>query len=48
MMPNNDYNLPLEMTVDFWVGGNLANESDGWRWIDDAAVDMGTPFWAVR
>lgn len=37
-----------QLTVDFWVGGNLANESDGWRWIDDTPVNMGTPFWAVR
>ncbi|XP_050689321.1 uncharacterized protein LOC126981805 isoform X2 [Eriocheir sinensis] len=37
-----------QLTVDFWVGGSLANETEGWRWTTGAPVEMGTPYWAVR
>ncbi|XP_045137044.1 vitellogenin receptor-like isoform X2 [Portunus trituberculatus] len=37
-----------QLTVDFWVGGSLANETEGWRWIDDSSLELGTPYWAVR
>ncbi|XP_037774763.1 uncharacterized protein LOC119571600 [Penaeus monodon] len=33
---------------DFWVGGNLKNETAGWTWIDGAPMEMGTPFWTLR
>ncbi|ROT82765.1 C type lectin containing domain protein [Penaeus vannamei] len=33
---------------DFWVGGNLRNETAGWTWIDGTPMELGTPFWTLR
>jgi len=38
----------VQLTSDFWVGGRYLNETYGWSWVDDAPMDLGTPFWAVR
>ncbi|XP_071535488.1 uncharacterized protein [Panulirus ornatus] len=37
-----------QMTNDFWVGGRFLNQSTGWTWTDEAPMDLGSPFWAVR
>ncbi|XP_042233261.1 uncharacterized protein LOC121873667 isoform X2 [Homarus americanus] len=37
-----------QMTADFWVGGRMVDESQGWTWIDSVPMELGSPFWAVR
>ncbi|ROT69625.1 C type lectin containing domain protein [Penaeus vannamei] len=36
------------MVTDFWLGGFLRNQTEGWTWLDDAPVELGSPFWALR
>jgi len=36
------------ITADFWIGGNLKNETVGWEWVDHVPMEMGTPYWALR
>ncbi|XP_042863984.1 uncharacterized protein LOC122248189 [Penaeus japonicus] len=33
---------------DFWVGGHLRNETEGWTWVDNVPMELGTPFWSLR
>ncbi|XP_064095610.1 uncharacterized protein LOC135207707 isoform X1 [Macrobrachium nipponense] len=37
-----------EITSDFWIGGTMENEEQGWTWIDGASIHKGSPFWATR
>ncbi|XP_066976528.1 C-type lectin domain family 17, member A-like [Macrobrachium rosenbergii] len=30
-----------------WIGGSDAAAEGDWRWIDNSAVKMGTPFWGT-
>ncbi|ROT69623.1 C type lectin containing domain protein [Penaeus vannamei] len=36
------------ITTDFWVGGSLRNETEGWSWVDGAHMELGTPYWTIR
>ncbi|XP_042863972.1 uncharacterized protein LOC122248182 isoform X2 [Penaeus japonicus] len=38
----------IDMVTDFWLGGYMENETIGWTWVNDAPVELGTPFWALR
>nr|XP_053647923.1 uncharacterized protein LOC128699326 [Cherax quadricarinatus]XP_053647924.1 uncharacterized protein LOC128699326 [Cherax quadricarinatus] len=36
------------MTTDFWVGGRYLSTSDGWTWLGNTPMDLGSPYWALR
>ncbi|XP_071535103.1 uncharacterized protein [Panulirus ornatus] len=37
-----------QITSDFWIGGRLLNNSQGWTWNNGKLMEMGAPYWAVR
>ncbi|XP_066946203.1 uncharacterized protein [Macrobrachium rosenbergii] len=37
-----------EITSDFWIGGTMENEEEGWTWMDGTPIHKGSPFWATR
>ncbi|XP_042224028.1 uncharacterized protein LOC121867945 [Homarus americanus] len=37
-----------QLTTDFWLGGRQMEKGQGWTWIDDSAMVLGSPYWAVR
>ncbi|XP_063586529.1 uncharacterized protein LOC134763998 [Penaeus indicus] len=42
------YLREIQMTTDFWVGGRYTKDTEAWTWLDDAPMDLGSPYWAVR
>nr|AFJ59946.1 C-type lectin 2 [Penaeus japonicus] len=42
------YLREIRMTTDFWVGGRYTKDTEAWTWLDDALMDLGSPYWAVR
>ncbi|XP_069976716.1 uncharacterized protein [Penaeus vannamei] len=38
----------IRMTTDFWVGGRYTKDTEAWTWLDDAPMDLGSPYWALR
>lgn len=42
------YHFCTDITTDFWVGGSLRNETEGWTWVDGAHMELGTPYWTIR
>ncbi|XP_037803225.1 uncharacterized protein LOC119597691 [Penaeus monodon] len=42
------YLREIGMTTDFWVGGRYTKDTEAWTWLDDAPMDLGSPYWAVR
>nr|AFJ59945.1 C-type lectin 1 [Penaeus japonicus] len=32
---------------DYWLGGSDAAEEGSWKWLDGAAIEQGSPFWAT-
>ncbi|XP_037773512.1 perlucin-like protein [Penaeus monodon] len=31
----------------YWIGASDSEEEGVWKWLDNTAVDMGTPFWSL-
>jgi len=38
----------LQITADFWLGGNQYNETTGWTWINGTPMDLESPIWGFR
>ncbi|XP_068216072.1 uncharacterized protein [Palaemon carinicauda] len=36
------------ITSDFWIGGRHKDDTEGWKWLSDSDMELGSPFWAVR
>ncbi|XP_047472190.1 uncharacterized protein LOC125027266 [Penaeus chinensis] len=41
------YLREIQMTTDFWVGGRYTKDTEAWAWLDDAPMDLGSPYWAI-
>nr|XP_027231488.1 uncharacterized protein LOC113823075 isoform X2 [Penaeus vannamei]XP_027231489.1 uncharacterized protein LOC113823075 isoform X2 [Penaeus vannamei]XP_027231490.1 uncharacterized protein LOC113823075 isoform X2 [Penaeus vannamei] len=39
------YLREIQMTTDFWVGGRYTKDTEAWTWLDDAPMDLGSPYW---
>ncbi|KAG7167756.1 uncharacterized protein LOC121867937 [Homarus americanus] len=37
-----------KLTTDFWIGGRMENITEGWKFVSDISMELGSPYWAVR
>ncbi|CAL4138792.1 unnamed protein product [Meganyctiphanes norvegica] len=43
-----EYLKENQLTTDYWLGGRYDMDSNGWTWLDDSPMPLGSPYWAER
>ncbi|CAL4067205.1 unnamed protein product, partial [Meganyctiphanes norvegica] len=43
-----EYLKENQLTTDYWLGGRYNMDNNGWSWLDDSPMPLGSPYWAER